>query len=311
MKTFVLRGLGAGASGGLATALFLRFVIERQIGWAIDLENASGLGLPPGEADMFSRSTQHWGAVIAAIIYGAVIGVVLGVVVALLHGTVRSRDEFGRVAKVAAAAFLATGLLPALKYPANPPTAGNPDTIGQRTAAYLSLMIVLVVIMVLARLIWIQLIERGLSGGARFLLGGSAFALMITAAFLIFPPSPDRIEPPNNEGTPALVVANDAPPAVLDAMLANARTTGDGSYRDPKDTDQALNVSKVSQGSDLVGTPVAISATKLTPHVYTTLIWSFRMWSLAGIALMWAVIAGVLGLLLDRAAAPDDGPTIR
>ena len=33
---------------------------------------------------------------------------------------------------------------------------------------------------------------------------------------------------------------------------------------------------------------------------YTTVIWQFRLQSLAGLGLMWAVMAGVYGLLADR-----------
>ena len=308
MKTFVLRGLAAGAAGGLASAIFLRLVTETQIGWAINIENASGLGAPPGDADMFTRATQHLGGMLAAIIYGAFLGLILGVVVALLHDKVKSRDEFGRVAKVVGAAFVATSLLPGLKYPANPPTVGNPDTISERTAAYLGLILVCCGIVVAARWIWIRLTEQGFTGGARFLLGGGAAVLMVTIAFLVFPPNPDRIEPPNSEAAPALIVAKATPRVVLDAMLDNAKATGDESYRNPRDTGKALDLDQLSDGSELIGKPVAISTTKITPHVYTTLIWHFRLWSWLGIALMWAVMAGVLGLLLDRAVAQGAEP---
>ena len=49
LKGFLLRGLAAGAAGGLATALFIRFVTEVQIGYALRFEDATGIGLPPGE----------------------------------------------------------------------------------------------------------------------------------------------------------------------------------------------------------------------------------------------------------------------
>ncbi len=307
MKGFLLRGLAAGAAGGVATAFFIRFVTETQIGAAIDFENASGLGTRGAGADRFSRSTQHWGGMAAAVILGLILGLVLALVVAFLHDQVRSRDESGRVLKVAAAAFVATSLLPGLKYPSNPPTVGNPDTITQRTWSYLALVGVCILIVVAARWIWHRLTDRGFDTGTRFLLGGGAFVLMVTVAFLVFPANPDRIEPPNNEATPALVVSSKTPAPVLDAMLANAKATRDEAYRDPNNPDDARRVTDLTKGSELVGTPVAASVTKLVPHSYASLIWSFRMRSWAGIALMWAVMAGVLGLLLDR--AERDQPT--
>ncbi|MEO6627997.1 MAG: CbtA family protein [Aquihabitans sp.] len=305
MKAFLLRGLAAGAAGGVAAALFLRFLTETQIGWAIGFEDAAGLGGPAGEAAGFARSTQHWGGMLAAVIYGMVLGVVLAVVVAALHDRITGRDEFGRVFKVATAAFLATCLIPGFKYPPNPPAVGNPDTIGERTASYLLLIVASIAIVFAVRWAWNQLTARGFHSGSRFLLGGGLAVLLVTLAYVVFPPSPDRIEPPNSESAPALVVAKGAPPEVLDAMLANAKEIGDESYRDPTDTAEALDVVSLTKGSELVGTPVAISTTKLSSPAYTTMVWSFRLRSIAGVALMWAVMAGVLGLLLDRAARTD------
>ena len=301
IKTFLLRGLAAGAAGGAAAALFIRFLTETQIGWAIGFEEASGLGLPAGEAAEFARSTQHWGGMLAAVIYGMLLGVILAVVLAAFHDRVRGHDEFGRTAKVASAAFFATVLLPGLKYPPNPPTVGDPDTIGERTWGYLALILVSALIVIASVWMWNRLTERGITGGGRFLVGGAFFVVLSAVAFLAFPSNPDRIEPPNNEATPALEVAADAPTVVLDAMLANARATGDETLRDPSDTDEPLDLAEVDEGADLVGTPVAVSTTKLEPHAYATMVWTFRIRSFAGLALMWAVMAGVLGLLLDRA----------
>src|SRR3954452_18273620 len=180
MKGFFWRGLAAGAAGGAATALFIRFVTERAIDVALLFEDATGIGAGPGDPAEFSRGTQHWGGVAAAVLYGMALGVVLAVVVAFLHHRLSGRDEFGRVAKVAGAAFLATVVIPGLKYPPNPPTVGNPDTIGDRTSEYLLLMVASVGIVVLGALLWRRLTERGFTGGARSLLGGGAFALMVT-----------------------------------------------------------------------------------------------------------------------------------
>lgn len=141
VKDFAARGLVAGAVGGGAAALFIRVVTETQIGFALEFEDAAGLGGPAGEAAEFSRGTQYWGGMAAALLYGAVIGLALGVAVAALHHRVRGHDEFGRVARVAAGAFVAVVLIPFLKYPANPPAVGNDDTIDDR-AEYFLLMLV-------------------------------------------------------------------------------------------------------------------------------------------------------------------------
>lgn len=300
LKGFLLRGLVAGAAGGLAAALFIRIVTETQIGFALQFEDATGIGGPPGEPAEFSRTTQFFGGMLAALIYGAVLGVVLAVAVAALHHRIPAHNEFGRVSKVALALFVAIVVIPGLKYPPNPPTVGDPDTIGERTRLFLSLMGASIVFVFAAWFLWELLTQRGWDGAPRFMAVGGGFALVVTLAFVLWPASPDAINPPDNEAAPALEVADDAPPDVLDEWLATARETGDESLRDPADPDEPLDLDEVGDGEDLAGAPVSLSTTELVPHAYTTTVWNFRMQSFAGLALMLTVMASVLGLLLDR-----------
>jgi hypothetical protein len=298
IKGFVLRGLAAGAAGGLAAALFIRIVTETQIGFALQFEDATGIGGPPGEPAEFSRNTQFFGGMLAAIFYGAILGVVLAVAVAALHHRIAARNEFGRVAKVALAVFVAVVLIPGLKYPPNPPTVGNPDTIGERTRLFLSLMGASVVFVFAAWFLWEYVTQRGLDGAPRFMIVGTAFATVVTLAFVLWPASPDAINPPDNEAAPALQIADDAPDDVLQGILDTARATDDEWIRDPADPEQPLDLDEADAG-DLAGAPAAVSTTKLVPHAYTTTLWHFRMESFAGLALMLTVMASVLGLLLD------------
>ncbi len=305
IKGFVLRGLAAGAAGGAAAALFIRFVTETQIGHALGFEDAKGIGAAPGEAAEFSRSTQHWGGMAAALIYGAALGLVLGVATAALHHRLTGRNEFQRGLKVAAAGFVALVFIPALKYPPNPPTVGNPDTIGQRSSEYLLLMMASIIVVFLAWHFWMWLTERGWDGAPRFIVGGGTLVLAVTLLVVLWPASPDAINPPENEAAPALQVREGAPPDVLAAMLANARATGDGWIRDPTDPGRPLDLASISDPQQLAGAPAAVNTTKLVPNAYTNVIWHFRILSIGGLALLWAVIAAVFGLLSDAPARAD------
>jgi hypothetical protein len=302
IKGFILRGLGAGAAGGAAAALFLRFVTETQIGHALRFEEATGIGLPPGEAAEFSRGTQQWGGMIAAVIYGAALGLVLGIAVAALHHRVAGRNEFERALKISAAAFVALVLIPALKYPPNPPTVGDPDTINERTTAYLLLLAASIVIVAASWQLWVRLTERGWTGAPRFIVGAGSFVLVVGLTYMIWPASPDRIGAGDNEAAPALQISDDAPTDVLATMLQTARATDDTSIRDPANPEEPVDLSTVSVPEDLRGAPVAVSTTKLVPNAYTTVVWHFRVQSIAGLALMWAVMAAVFGLLADAPA---------
>jgi hypothetical protein len=309
VKDFATRGLVAGAVGGAAGALFIRLVTETQIDFALEFEDAAALGGPPGDPAQFTRATQAWGGMAAAVLYGAVIGLALAVAVAAVHHRVRARNEFGRVIRVAAAAFVAVVVLPGLKYPANPPAVGDPDTVGERTWLFLSMMGVSILVVFGAWFLWEYLTDRGWDGAARFAAVGGAFAAVVTLAFVVWPPSPDTVAPPDNEAAPALRVADDAPPEVLDGLLATARATDGEWLRDPDDPDEPLAFGGLD-GQDLVGTPVAVSTANLVDHSFTTMVWTFRLQALAGLALMVAVTATVLGALLDLPdrAAVDAAP---
>jgi hypothetical protein len=308
VKDFVLRGLAAGAAGGLAAALFIRIVTETQIGFALQFEDATGIGGAAGEPAELSRTTQFFGGMTAAVIYGAILGVVLAVAVAAMHHRIHAHNEFGRVGKVAIGVFVAVVLLPGLKYPPNPPTVGNPDTIGERTRLFLSFMGASVVFVFAAWFLWEYLSQRGLDGAPRFLAVGTAFFVVVTLALVVWPASPDAINPPDNEAAPALEISADAPDDVLASILATARATDDEWIRDPANPDEPLDLDAVDDPQDLVGAPAAVSTTKLVDHAYTTAVWHFRVESFAGLAIMLTVMAGVLGLLLDLQRAKVTAP---
>jgi predicted cobalt transporter CbtA len=130
--TFLKRALGAGAIAGCCSGLYVWAVGERSIEQALTLEPHSS-----GHAELFSRGTQVVGGVIAGIIFGTALSIVFATVFTSLRHRLVGRDDLRRSMVLAASGFVAVALLPAIKYPANPPGIGNPDTIGHRTATYL------------------------------------------------------------------------------------------------------------------------------------------------------------------------------
>ena len=117
-------------AGGGALALVLRLVGEGPIGRAVALEG-------PGGDQLFGRGTQQLGGMAASVLYGAALGAIFTVAYAAVRHRLRAADDWGAAVRLAAAGFVAVFLLPFLKYPANPPGVGDPDTIGRRTALYL------------------------------------------------------------------------------------------------------------------------------------------------------------------------------
>jgi predicted cobalt transporter CbtA len=129
-RRLLKQGVLAGMAGGAGLALVLRLIGEGPLGRAVAIEGSTG-------RDMFSRGTQQVGGMLAALIYGAALGAVFSVVYAAVRHRVRAADDWRAAVNLAATGFVAVFLLPFLKFPANPPTVGDPDTIGRRTALYL------------------------------------------------------------------------------------------------------------------------------------------------------------------------------
>jgi predicted cobalt transporter CbtA len=190
-------GALAGLVGGIALALFLRLVGEGPIGDAVALESArSGGGVAHDE--LFSRATQQVGGMIGAALYGVCAGAVLAVVFALLRHKLAARDDWRRAVTVAGIAFVTVSLVPFLKYPANPPAVGDPETISERTALYL-VMILWSCVATWAgwRLSqWLRGRESPLPDHYRLPAAVAVWAAVVGLGFVLLPGSPDAITAP-------------------------------------------------------------------------------------------------------------------
>ena len=205
MNRLLKLGALAGLIGGVALALFLRLVGEGPIGDAVALEAeraGAGAGAGTGTAhdEMFSRATQQIGGMIGAALYGVCIGIVFAVVFALVRHRLGARDDWRRATTVAALAFLAVVLVPALKYPANPPAVGDPDTIGERTALYL-VMIAWSVVATWAGWRLARWLGEGAGGRrraehVRLTAGAAAWAVIVAVGYIVLPGSPDDVNAP-------------------------------------------------------------------------------------------------------------------
>jgi predicted cobalt transporter CbtA len=85
------------------------------------------------------------------------------------------------------AAFVVLVLVPQVKYPPNPPSVGNPDTIGQRTALYFGMLALSVVTAMTACSTGRSLIAW-LGTWNAALVGGTAYIGVMVAAMLMLPP---------------------------------------------------------------------------------------------------------------------------
>jgi hypothetical protein len=151
-RTLLLRGMLVGIVAGLLVFAFARWIGEPQVERAIAFEtNADQDKGEAPEPEMVSRRVQkNIGLLTGVVIYGAAIGGIFGLVFAFAYGRTGINSPRILSALLAIAGFVSIVLVPTLKYPANPPAVGNPETIGIRTAAYFLLIVFSVAATVLA-----------------------------------------------------------------------------------------------------------------------------------------------------------------
>ncbi|HZC18330.1 MAG TPA: CbtA family protein, partial [Rubrobacteraceae bacterium] len=108
-----------------------------------------------------------------------------------------SDSEWNRSLSLAGAIFVGAFLIPFVKYPANPPTVGDPTTIGERTASYLTMVALSLLVVLAAWYAARALRARGTSAPLRHLTVGLGVVVVIGALFLILPAAPDPGEFPS------------------------------------------------------------------------------------------------------------------
>src|SRR5690349_10198283 len=141
------RGLVAGLLAGLVGFGIARWIGEPQVDRAIAFEDYTDALHPapdagPPQAPLVSRSEQRSsGLATGAIIFGVAIGGIFALVFAVGLGRMGTHTVRGTAALLGLLGFVAVYLTPFLKYPANPPSVGDDDTIGRRTGWFLAIML--------------------------------------------------------------------------------------------------------------------------------------------------------------------------
>lgn len=134
----LVRGMLAGIAAGLLTFGFARLVGEPQVEQAISFEQKTDAarGDAP-EPELVSRETQAGvGLLTGVVTYGAAFGGLFSLVFAYAYGRVGALSVRALSGWLALGAFIALVIVPNIKYPANPPSIGDPETIGTRTGLF-------------------------------------------------------------------------------------------------------------------------------------------------------------------------------
>ncbi|MET7305003.1 CbtA family protein [Embleya sp. NPDC005575] len=138
VRNLLIRGMLTGVLAGVLAWVFAWVFGEPEVRNAIAFEEheASAHGDHP-EEEIVSRGVQSTIGMLTGVgVYGIAIGGLFALVFAFAYGRIGPFRPRATAGLLALLGFVTVIVVPFLKYPANPPAVGDPDTIGRRTALY-------------------------------------------------------------------------------------------------------------------------------------------------------------------------------
>jgi len=193
---FIVIVLVSGFTAGIIHGTVNLAIVEPYLDQAISIENqnlfATGLAedTPQFWAEYSSyRDWQKSGQVLASGILGMSIGALFGIVFAYSRNALPKGHTIKKTFVLAAIMWFTIFLIPFLKYPANPPTIGDADTVVLRGILYLSFIAISGFSAVGFSRLYKKLENKKY-------LAVVGYAVFITAIFFIMPPSPDEVTAP-------------------------------------------------------------------------------------------------------------------
>jgi predicted cobalt transporter CbtA len=187
-RTLLIRGMLAGLVAALLAFLFARAVAEPQVDLAIAFEAARDHAMGAmDEPELVSRTTQKGvGLIIAVVLYGSAIGGIFSLVFAGLYGRWSRLGPRSLALLLALAGFIAIALVPAFKYPPNPPAVGLHETVAFRTITYFAMIALSVVALIVAAKVGRGLTQR-LGAFNAMLCAGGCYVVLVAAAQIALP----------------------------------------------------------------------------------------------------------------------------
>ena len=191
---FVITVLVSGSFAGLIYGGLNLVIVEPFLDDATNIENqnlfASGEESDTTEFWVEYNSYRSWqkgGQILASTILGASLGSLFGIVFAYSRKSLPSDNNIKKTIVLAGIMWFALFVIPFLKYPANPPTVGETETVMLRGILYLSF----IAISGFSALGFYQLHKR-LEANKK-IIAIIGYGIFITSVFFLMPDNPDKI----------------------------------------------------------------------------------------------------------------------
>lgn len=201
MKTsyFIIAVLISGALAGLIHGTVNFAIVEPYLDQSIGIENQnlfeSGEEEDTPEFWVKYEGYRVWqksGQIFAAVFLGTSVGALFGIVFALSRNSLPGNHDIKKALVLSGIMWFTMYLIPLLKYPANPPTVGEGETVVLREILYLSF----IAISGFGALGFYQLSKKFQNKKKFVALIG--YGIFISTIFFVMPENPDKITAPMN-----------------------------------------------------------------------------------------------------------------
>jgi predicted cobalt transporter CbtA len=200
--TFIAITLLAGAIAGTILGAINQVVVEPYVDHAIELEmrNTAQSGqviTNPAEFAAY-RFWQKGGEIIAGTILGLSIGSLYGIVFAYTRGSISGTNNKKKALIVASIMWFVLFLMPALKYPPNPPAVGNPETIYYRQSLYVAFLAISGFSALGLAFLYRKMMVASSNNTKKkaIIIPSAVYAAIMAGAYLAMPTNPDPINAP-------------------------------------------------------------------------------------------------------------------
>jgi len=198
--TFLAITLLSGAIAGTLLGLINQVIVEPYIDKAIGIETQreinAGKIIDPSQQLQY-RMWQKGGEVAASTIYGISLSALFGIVFVYSRNSLPGSNNKKKALVLTGIMFVVLFLIPTLKYPANLPAVGNPDTIYYRESLYVGFIAISGFSILALALLYTKKLVKNTNRPSRskenIAIPVLLYLVIMGSTYLLFPPNPDKI----------------------------------------------------------------------------------------------------------------------
>jgi predicted cobalt transporter CbtA len=183
----ILSGATAGTILGIVNLGLVEPYIDQAIGLEMQNSVSSGENIDLAEIAQY-RIWQKGGEIIAGAVFGISLGALFGIIFAYARNALPGDNNKKKALFLAGILWFVLYFVVALKYPANPPAVGDPETIYYREALYVAFIAISGFTALGLALFW-----NRVKINSKKIVFPLVYAGIMIAAYMVMPANPDSI----------------------------------------------------------------------------------------------------------------------